>query len=104
MTHEHRMNLVKMIVKKITDTDDIQKQNIDDLLQQAIKIVIEWKNNQPKFDSATPKKYVSEEYIIRDNPNNVISLSGFCDENSSSGIGGSIIDKLGEEGVPSLNL
>lgn len=34
----------------------------------------------------------------------MVSLSGFCDDGFSSGIGGSIIDKLGDEAVPSLNL
>lgn len=32
-----------------------------------------------------------------------MSLSGFCEDNLS-GVGGSIIDKLGEDNVPSLNL
>lgn len=61
MAQQHRMNLIKLIVKKITNIDDIENQNIDDLLGKAIKIIVDWKNRQPKYDSATPKKYETSE-------------------------------------------
>lgn len=95
------MNLIKLIVKKITDVDDIEPEDVDNLLAEAIRIVVGWKNSQPKFDSATPKKFItSEEQLTKGDRQ--ISLSGFCEEGISE-MSGSIIDRLGNDSVPELN-
>lgn len=52
------MNLIKIIAKKIMGVDDIEYKDINELLEIATKVVVEWKQNQPSPDSATPKKYV----------------------------------------------
>ena len=86
MAQESRMNLVKVILKKILNHDDTPYSHIDELLEKATNIVREWRQNQPQFDSATPKKYIPESAsLVDEDPTekNIeekqLGLSGFGD-------------------------